>query len=451
LGSGTALNESGDPIAIANLPTGVQDISAGKWHVCVLTQAGQIYCWGEGGKGQLGNGATTDMNNPMLVNAPGTVFTSLSCGWELTCAVTAGATVMCWGSNNVSQVGDHTTVNQTSPVFVQEMDNAVLVSAQRERACSVRADGTVWCWGAGDFGGLGDGYRADSMSPVQVKNARGLVSIGNISRYFSCGLNAMGNIFCWGRNDNGQLGYDCQNADLKGAARILDPFRRANCHDGIDNDGDGFIDTVDTDCIPYEQSVYQFFNPAIPFDLAHKKLRFTLQSATQSYSYTVLDATAFDVVPGTGMSSRQFNLMDDDMWPIVSIGFDFPFFQKVHSSLFIGSDGKISFEEGSLDWSESPIEFLNGPPMIAAIWNDWYHDDMSTADDIYFDQFADHVAITFVGIRDVEDAHFVNFQVVLWDTGEIEISYGDTDNTDGLVGVTPGRGATDTSSVDFLP
>src|SRR5262245_58372544 len=45
------------------------------------------------------------------------------------------------------------------------------VAAGAEHACSLRADGTVWCWGRNDYGQLGvDQSATDRDEAVQVAN-----------------------------------------------------------------------------------------------------------------------------------------------------------------------------------------------------------------------------------------------------------------------------------------
>src|SRR5688572_28173813 len=52
------------------------------------------------------------------------------------------------------------------------------VSAGDLHSCAVREDGTVWCWGRNDKGQLGDGTASDSDLPVEVMNVTKAVSVG---------------------------------------------------------------------------------------------------------------------------------------------------------------------------------------------------------------------------------------------------------------------------------
>ena len=88
------------------------------------------------------------------------------------------------------------------------------VSAGVEHACGVDTEGKAWCWGANGFGELGIPPAASpdecpsrpcSLGPVAVSGGlrfRHLAAGSN----FTCGLTTADEVFCWGRNDAGQLG-----------------------------------------------------------------------------------------------------------------------------------------------------------------------------------------------------------------------------------------------------
>jgi alpha-tubulin suppressor-like RCC1 family protein len=94
------------------------------------------------------------------------------------------------------------------------------VSAGGAHACAVRNDGTVWCWGRNDFGQLGDGTAIDSDIPVQVVNLTNIekVAAGDLH---TCALDAMGQVWCWGNNGSGQLG-DATTSDSRTPVQVRD-------------------------------------------------------------------------------------------------------------------------------------------------------------------------------------------------------------------------------------
>jgi alpha-tubulin suppressor-like RCC1 family protein len=72
-------------------------------------------------------------------------------------------------------------------------------------SCARRTDGTVWCWGGNNDGQLGDESFSESLVPVQAKGLVDAVQLG-IGYSHGCAVRAGGSVVCWGRNDHGQLG-----------------------------------------------------------------------------------------------------------------------------------------------------------------------------------------------------------------------------------------------------
>jgi alpha-tubulin suppressor-like RCC1 family protein len=75
----------------------------------------------------------------------------------------------CWGDNGFGQLGDGTTTNRPVPVQVSgHTPDWATVSDGLGHTCAEKTEGTVWCWGWNIDGQLGDGTTTDSPVPVQV-------------------------------------------------------------------------------------------------------------------------------------------------------------------------------------------------------------------------------------------------------------------------------------------
>src|SRR5262245_59343441 len=62
-------------------------VSAGGNHTCGIRTSGRLFCWGDDGTGQLGDGgANTDQDTPVEVAGGATDWTHLSAGGHHTCA-----------------------------------------------------------------------------------------------------------------------------------------------------------------------------------------------------------------------------------------------------------------------------------------------------------------------------------------------------------------------------
>lgn len=108
------------------------------------------------------------------------------------------------------------TAPESAPVFAATAAalTFVQVSAGVEHACGVTTDGKAWCWGANQFGELGIppedspdpcSSRPCSFRPVAVSGGLRFRHVVAGSQ-FTCGVTHDDRVFCWGRNDGGQLG-----------------------------------------------------------------------------------------------------------------------------------------------------------------------------------------------------------------------------------------------------
>lgn len=184
-------------------------ISAGGAHTCGVTADNRALCWGNGTSGELGNG---EFVGPVLT--PDSVATTLrfgqiSAGLTHTCAITVNSEAYCWGANELAQLGIATR-GLDVPVPTRAAGNLLFrnISAGWTHTCGATLDFGGYCWGTNGSGELGNGaqYEAEAL-PAQVMTYGSIlytqVSAG---KYYSCGVWTIGQIYCWGRGDYGQIG-----------------------------------------------------------------------------------------------------------------------------------------------------------------------------------------------------------------------------------------------------
>ncbi len=144
-------------------------IVPGATDTCVLSPAGEAYCWGGNDAGQLGTGTVASSVSPQAV-APMLHFSRVSPGLSHTCALTTNDVAYCWGANDHGELGDGSTSTRTSPVRVAEGRGYRSIVSGAHHSCALTSDGRAMCWGSGARGQLGDGATTDR--PIAGRRGR---------------------------------------------------------------------------------------------------------------------------------------------------------------------------------------------------------------------------------------------------------------------------------------
>jgi len=188
LGNATEVSTYNVPVpvftsGVLNGKTVIQ-IAAGNGHSIALTTEGNVYTWGWGGYGQLGNEDSTraNQNVPVAVSTSGVLsgktITKIAGGGIHSVALASDGTVYTWGQNSFGELGNGDNLHQNQNVPVAVVTSGALngvtitqVAAGNNHTITLGNNGTVYTWGRNQYGILGNGSYAESNVPVAINQS----------------------------------------------------------------------------------------------------------------------------------------------------------------------------------------------------------------------------------------------------------------------------------------
>jgi alpha-tubulin suppressor-like RCC1 family protein len=140
---------------------------------------------------------------------PSACAMAIGAGDSHSCAIRKDGTAWCWGSNGFGQLGDGTTDDRITPVEVSagpgtKLPTFTAIVGGDEHTCALGGDSSVWCWGRNDSGQLGSGS-SDFHTPVLVSNLSDATALASGAAH-TCAIRRTGDVACWGNNEAGQVG-----------------------------------------------------------------------------------------------------------------------------------------------------------------------------------------------------------------------------------------------------
>jgi alpha-tubulin suppressor-like RCC1 family protein len=163
-------------------------------------ESGRLLTSGLNSNGQLGDGTTANRTTPVFI-AGG--VRSIAAGGSHSLLVKTDGSLWACGSNSSGQIGDGVgaSFHRTRPVWVA--DGVALAAAGSSHSLFVKQDGSLWAAGSNNLGQLGDGTTTNRNSPVPVADDVLLSSAGESHSLF---LKNDGTLWAMGNNNSGQLG-----------------------------------------------------------------------------------------------------------------------------------------------------------------------------------------------------------------------------------------------------
>jgi alpha-tubulin suppressor-like RCC1 family protein len=187
----------------AETPVPLVSLSVAQGSNLGLDATGQLWGWGSGTFGQLGNGATSAQTGPVAL-IPSQQWLSVAAGEAVSCGIATDHSLWCWGATG-----------QTVGMPPQQYGGAGLWATvavafpplDPDQECALSMTGGVACWTRLDaLAGTGtfvDGITHTDTDWASIQTGEG----------YACGLKTDQTLWCWGLNRYGQLGIDAASTD----------------------------------------------------------------------------------------------------------------------------------------------------------------------------------------------------------------------------------------------
>jgi RCC1 and BTB domain-containing protein len=189
----------------------VAQIACGSRHTVIVTSTGAAYSWGDMENGVAGHGAMDGHQcTPRLLERLATkrIVQVSACGFHTACLSDADE-LYTWGEGKFGRLGHGNESNCHSPRLVESL----LGKKPRQVGCGgfhsavVTEDGRLYTFGGGEHGQLGHNDRVNKLRPTLVQALEGIfVSHVTCGWSHSVALTAKGRVYSWGNPDHGKLG-----------------------------------------------------------------------------------------------------------------------------------------------------------------------------------------------------------------------------------------------------
>jgi alpha-tubulin suppressor-like RCC1 family protein len=202
---------------------GKHAVAVGAGVYAAIDTEGQVWTWGVNWNGRLGDGTTTSRYTPARVKrsaAPNDYLTgvvSIAAGGGTIAAVDADSNVWTWGAGTTGALGNGFTTDTAYPVQVMTAganNQGVPLLGITHAACgssgfciALARNGTVYGWGNNAFSQLGFAAGGSSSIAIPIGVAPGVPVDAIAAGSAHCLAHGTdGNVYGWGYNGRGQLG-----------------------------------------------------------------------------------------------------------------------------------------------------------------------------------------------------------------------------------------------------
>eukprot|EP00826_Nyctotherus_ovalis_P002180 TRINITY_DN10413_c0_g1_i1.p1 TRINITY_DN10413_c0_g1~~TRINITY_DN10413_c0_g1_i1.p1 ORF type:complete len:863 (-),score=245.69 TRINITY_DN10413_c0_g1_i1:255-2843(-) len=177
-------------------------VSCGQEHTATVLANGEVYAWGAGKCGALGNGELKSQWKPSKMRFHGQrepKIKHVSCGgWHTGMVDFVGNVFMC-GLNDCGQLGTNSTRAEAAPAYVEGLGEKMqMVACGDLHSLALAETGRVFAAGFNDRGQLGTGTKRSSLIFVPVKKLAKERAVKIAASNISACLTSSGLVFTWG-------------------------------------------------------------------------------------------------------------------------------------------------------------------------------------------------------------------------------------------------------------
>ncbi|HEX7479939.1 MAG TPA: hypothetical protein VF331_19205, partial [Polyangiales bacterium] len=209
----TNVSSTSTPVQAAGISGTVVDLHAAANVACALTDAGGVYCWGFGALNGDQGAQHVKLSSGVVPNdtvqlAMGADALEAYGNETLACALRASGGVMCWGGRwtplALAGAGDGVAVSVPgTPAAITQ------IAVGNAHLCMLVKSGEVWCMGghpeSGALGFIPASGVTEVTQPTKVPGIDDAIEVV-AGGFHTCVRRASGQVQCWGRNKNGELG-----------------------------------------------------------------------------------------------------------------------------------------------------------------------------------------------------------------------------------------------------
>lgn len=247
------------PIAFAASSTNTEEMTTalGSESGVSLAANGDVYTWGSGNYGQIGNGTSGSSSQAKPLKVLSNVASLTICD-TLVAAIAKNGDLYCWGSSYYGQSGNGQAgegVVQATPLKVlSDVVSAKAMVCERAGiyrgwagAVTVMAltkNGDLYAWGANNEGQVGNGQSGTGMNQTTPVRVLSNVSKINMELNTVAALTTNGDLYAWGYNQLGQVGNgkmgegQIQTTPVKVLANVASLMSSGHANGAITQNGD---------------------------------------------------------------------------------------------------------------------------------------------------------------------------------------------------------------------